>query len=371
MTTRSFAVGFGRLRMMAALLCLAGAFFLVADRAGADEHEVEDTPPTITNGVLSPSYLPHEGGNVQISVDIIDDDGVHMTTAQVFGSDGTYQAIQLYQGNQDTYYGTLEVPANYSDSPLSYGVEVQAYDTNNAFASTSIGEVQVEGVPQFDEPPYVSNAQLTPQYLPSSGGTVTISTEASDNRGISSVFAQVSLPGGGSTEVPLQAVSSSLYEGSFEAPANLGPLAAEYLVEVVAQDDIGQESRLSPGTIVVEAPPQVPSTGLLEAWPNPRSFGSVSLGKESQRLVFVRNVTPGGEPVEATARLAGSLAFSLPGAPPEGIQLTLAAGEKRAFLIEFRPTSAGEQSALLQLVRGDGGQPGLSVELTGRGKARR
>jgi hypothetical protein len=359
--------------MLAVLLSLVGVLLVGAASANAAEEEVDGTPPTITNGVLSPNSLPSSGGNVQISVDIIDPSGVQNTTAQVYGSDGSYQAITLYQGSGDTYYGTLEAPANYSEGTLSYSVEVQAYDLYNNYNNSFIGEVQVEGQPQFDEAPWISTTELWPQFLPAEGGTVAISAEAGDNRGLSAVYALITpVSGGASAEVGLNGVSSSRFEGSYEVPANLGPLAVEYLVEVVVEDDIGQQGRASAGTITVEAPPPPPSAGLLEVSPLERSFGQVAIGKEATRVVFVRNLPrKGGEPVAATARLFGSSAFSLPGAPAGGIHFVLAPGEKRSFSVAFRPTSAGEQAAMLEIARDDGAQSNLGVSLVGRGVAKR
>jgi Abnormal spindle-like microcephaly-assoc'd, ASPM-SPD-2-Hydin len=362
---------FGRYRMLAVLLAMTGALLVGAAGAGAEEEDT--TPPTITNGVLSPSSLPSSGGNVQISVDIIDESGVQNTTAQVYGSDGSYQAISLYQGSGDTYYGTLEAPANYSEGTVSYSVEVQAYDAFNNYNNNFIGEVQVEGQPQFDEAPWISMTELWPQFLPAEGGTVTISAEAGDNRGLSAVYATITPVSGGATaEVGLNGVSSSRFEGSYEVPANTGPLAAEYLVEVVVQDDIGQEGRALAGTITVEAPPPPPSTGILEVSPLERAFGQVAVGKQKTQTVSVRNLRrPGAEPVAATARLFGSPAFSLDGAPAGGIHFVLAPGQKRAFKVTFRPTVAGEQAAMLEIARDDGAQQNLGVSLVGRGVAKR
>jgi hypothetical protein len=364
-------MGLGRYRMPAVLLAMAAA--LLVGAAGASAEEEDTTPPVITNGVLSPSTLPSSGGNSQISVDIIDESGIQNTTAQVYGSDGSYQAISLYQGSGDTYYGTLEAPANYSEGTVSYGVEVQAYDLFNNYNSSAIGEVQVEGQPQFDEAPWISMTELWPQFLPAEGGTVTISAEAGDNRGLSAVYATITpVSGGATTEVGLNGVSSSRFEGSYAVPANTGPLAAEYLVEVVVQDDIGQEGRALAGTITVEAPPPPPSTGVLEVSPLERAFGQVAVGKQKTQTVFVRNVRrPGAEPVAATARTFGSPAFSLDGAPVGGIHFVLAPGQKRAFKVSFRPTGAGEQAAMLEIARDDGAQPNLGVSLIGRGVARR
>jgi centrosomal CEP192-like protein len=363
--TRSFAVS-PAVRMLAVLLALGGVSLLIAGPVEADEPELEDNPPQIVGGAVSPGTLPYEGGLVQLSADVVDDIGVSMVFAQIYGPDGANQAIQLFQGDESTYFGTLEVLPNYSEFQVSYGVEIQAYDTNNAFVSTTIGEVQVEAAPQFDELPYVNEATVTPPFLPATGGTVTISAEAGDNRSISTVFATVSSLAG-STEVPLSPISFSRYEGTFAVPANSGPLAAEYVVEVAAQDDIGQETRVSAGSITVEPPP-APSPGSLQLRPAARSFGAVRLGKTARRQVFVRNVKRrGGAPVEATARIVGSSAFSLAGASPEGLHFSLRPGEKLALPIGFRPTTPGVRSATLEIVRDDGSQPGLAVAISGRG----
>jgi len=257
-----------RLPGLAALV--ASLLLLCAGTAAADEEPGADTtPPVITNSLLSPGILPYTGGNSQISVEIIDETELHMTTAQVYGSDGTYQAITLYQGDGNTYYGTLEAPANFSDGTVSYSVEVQAYDAFHNYNAAVIGEVQVGPAPQFDETPYVSEATLNPQFLPAEGGTVTINAAAGDDHGLSAAFATVTpVSGGASTEVGLNWVESNRFEGTYQAPVNLGPTAAEYIVEVVVRDDIGQEGRTLAGTITVEAPVVTPPTSTCRGRPH-------------------------------------------------------------------------------------------------------
>lgn len=356
-----------RARVTAAILGALGACLLLAGPAAADESGIEDNPPSVLGGEVSPSSLSYEGGNVQIRAEIVDDFGLFMTYVQIYRPDGSTELIQLFEGYEHNYFATLEVPPNSSDQPVEYGVEVQAYDTNGAYVASLIGGVQEEAAPQFDESPYVTNAELNPSYLSSEGGTVTISADAGDNRGLAGLFATVALPGGGSVEVPMNPTSSSHFEGTYEVPANTGPLAAEYLVEVVAQDDIGQEGRGLAGTITVAAPSPPPSSGRLEIWPGDRSFGSVKLGKAARRTVFVRNLPrKGGEPVEATAVVYGSSTFSLAGGS-SAAHFVLQPGEKRAFTVEFHPTAADQQYAAFEIVRDDGVQPGLTVELSGKG----
>jgi hypothetical protein len=360
--------GVKRVRSMVLVLGLLGASLLATGSAAAEEEPgFEDNPPYIAGGELSPSSLSYEGGSVQIRAEIFDDRGLYMTYAQIYGPNASSETIQLFEGYKDNYFATLEVPPNYSDSPVEYGVEVQTYDSNGAYSASLIGAVQVEAAPQFDESPYVTNAELNPSYLQSEGGTVTISADAGDNRGLAGLYATVALPGGGSVEVPMNATSSSHFEGTYEVPANTGPLAAEYLVEVVAQDDIGQEGRGTAGTITVAAPPPPPSSGRLEISPGDRSFGTVKPGKTAQRTVYVSNLPRrGGEPVEATAVVYGSSAFSFSGGN-SAIHFVLQPGEKRAFTIEFHPTASGRQFAAFEVIRDDGAQQGLTVGLSGKG----
>jgi hypothetical protein len=353
-------------RMLPLFLALAGTLLLLACPAAADEPGVEDEMPQIVDGALTPSTLGFEGGNVQISAKVVDDVGVSMVFASIYGPNGI-QGFQLFEGGESVYYGTLEVPSNFSEFPVGYSVEVGAYDTINNYSATLIGEVQVEAAPQFDEFPYVSEATVTPQLLPAAGGTVTISAEAGDTRALSTVFATVSTLAG-TTEVALTPISFSRFEGTFAVPANSGPLADEYVVEVVAQDDIGQETRASAGIVTVEPPP-VLSLGRLEILPGDRSLGNVRLGKTATRKVSIRNLPRrGGGPVEATVQINGSPAFGL--ASPEAIHFSLLPGEKLTLPVQFRPTTAGAHSATLEVVRDDGGQPGLAVGLSGRGVSR-
>jgi hypothetical protein len=361
----------GWLRVLAVFLGLAGVMLLICGQALADETGIEDNPPVLGASAVSPSGLPHEGGNVQLSAEVVDDFGVSMVYAQIYDPDGSTQLIQLIQGDHNTYYGTLEVPPNDSDSEVNYGVEVQAWDTNGAYIASLIGGVQVEAAPQFDEAPYVTEPRLTPAFLPATGGSTAISVEASDNRSISAVYALIASPGGSDTEVSLGPVDFDRYEGTFTAPANLGPLGAEYVVEIIAQDDIGQETRVSAGILTVEASQVPPSIGQLRTWPGTRRFGSVRLGRAARRFVFARNVPrTGGAPVEGTARIVGSPAFSLAGASSAGIHFALDSGKMQAFLVKFRPTTAGQQTASLEIVRDDGGQQGFAIALSGRGAKR-
>ena len=173
----------------ATLLALVGAMLLLCGQAVADGGGPEDTPPMIGGGAVTPSTLSHEGGNVQLSAEVTDDFGVSMVYAEVYDPDGSTQSIQLYQGGPNTYYGALEVPANYSNEEANYGVEIQAWDINGGYAGTLIGGVQEEAAIPFDQYPYVVQPELLPSYLPAEGGPTTISVYASDDRSVANVYA--------------------------------------------------------------------------------------------------------------------------------------------------------------------------------------
>src|SRR6185369_5292053 len=202
------------LRMLALLFAMVGALLATGSSAAAAEGE-ENFPPAVAGGLVTPSTLSYEGGNVQIQAEITDDVGLQNVSAQIYGSDGSYQSFQLYEGYKDNYFGTFEAPENPSDSTISYEVEIQAYDTDNAFTASTIGGVQVEGRPQFDEAPYVSLTEMYPSILPSEGGAVTIRAEAGDNRALSGIYAAVTGPGGTSFEVPMYALDFNHFEGTF------------------------------------------------------------------------------------------------------------------------------------------------------------
>ncbi|HKT82227.1 MAG TPA: hypothetical protein VJQ84_00145, partial [Solirubrobacterales bacterium] len=219
--------------------------------------------------------------------------------------------------------------------------------------------------------PYIGETQLFPNYLPAEGGEVTIRVEAGDNRALSELFVtSTSVQGGGSTEVALQATEFGRFEGTFHAPANAGSQAAEYIVEAIARDDIGQESRAELGTVTVEAPPPpLLSPGVLQLGSTSHEFGSTKLGRQRHWDLAVRNLPrgPKGGAVSGTARIVGPPAFGLTGAGYEGIHFTLRPGERLRLGVDFAPAAAGPQAAALEIVRDDGGQPGLSVALSGEG----
>jgi hypothetical protein len=351
-------------RPIVPILAVLLSLLLLALPAAA-QAQVEDAPPNVSNGIVSPSSLPHTGGTVTISVDAVDDFGITSVYAELRGGDSSPLGVELIPTAGVTYSGSLDIPANFTDSPVSYAVYIQASDAIGA-TDEQIGEVTVDGQPQFDEAPVVWDPSVEPRELSAAGGAVTIQASAYDLRGITEAYAVIRLPTGDTTAVTLEPISDSRFEGVFTAPANSGTTVVQYPVEIVALDDIGQSATVDAGSISVAARP-VLSEGRLKVSPGSRAFGRVRVGGQALRSVVVRHAGPKRTaPIEGVVQISGA-SFSLPGATTGGISFSLEPGETKVIVVAFRPTGAGHQTGSATIVRSDGGQPGLAVALLGRG----
>jgi hypothetical protein len=236
------------------------ALLVVAPVAAAADGE--DLPPVVSNGSVSPSSLPYLGGTVTIAADVVDDEGVAAVYAEVVGWDGAYQAVALAPTGGDAYSASVSVGPNFTDSPVSHTVTVVATDASGLTSSEGIGEIAVDGQPQFDEAPVVSDPAVEPRELSAAGGTVTIGVTAFDNRGIVEALAVVALPGGGVAVVTLEPISSSRFEGTFAVPPNAGTTPRQYAIEVYAYDEHAQSDMADAGVVTVAAsrcPPRMPA----------------------------------------------------------------------------------------------------------------
>lgn len=354
-------------------LALLGALLLAvpAGAAACGEEGTEDTGPLITEAKLTPANLPPEGGTGVISARVEDDCGVQQVYAEINSTEGIYVAFQLLpsealNGNSAVYRGEFQVPANFQEWEVGYQGNVSAEDTNGAFAEAYAGEIDVAGLPPFDEPPYISVASSAPSVWGAWGGTTRISAEASDTRSLANVYAIVTNPDNSETELPLEATSFSHFEAALELPANFSGEPQIYSVSVFAEDDIGQTTGAYGGAITVE-PKGTPHPGQLTLEPSALRFGPVSIGNVVSGSVVLSNTgKPGSPPVSGFLRVSDPQ-LSLPGASDEGLPFTLKAGEKRVVEVDFQPSARGQLVGRLALVRADGRQPSKGVSLFGWG----
>src|SRR6478672_7593464 len=73
--------------LAAAVALLAGA--LSPSAAFAQDDPGPDNPPIVTGGTVTPSSLGWEGGQVDITANVIDDYGLSMVYATLYGPDST------------------------------------------------------------------------------------------------------------------------------------------------------------------------------------------------------------------------------------------------------------------------------------------
>jgi hypothetical protein len=358
--------GLKRWRMASVLVVVLVAL----SPAGARAQEGIDAPPVVSNVTASPSSLPAGGGLVTIFADANDENGgVTWVQANITGPFGGPETVLMgFTGVGQTYSGSLTIPANFTGSPMSYSVVVQAIDLGGNSTWESGGGITVDAAPQFDERPIVSDPLVTPRNLPSNGGPSTIRVTATDDRSISEVYATVTRPDGTTTNVPLEGVSSTEFEGAFTAPANTGATAAQYAIDVTALDDIGQSASADAGLVTVAAAAPPPK---LTVNPSQLSFQTIRVGDRGRESIVVRNI--GGS---SAGTVRGSVAvsgagFALVGAGPAGIAFTLRPGESKAIKVEFRPAGPGRYAGTVTVRRSDGAQPGLAVRLSGQALPKR
>ena len=156
----------------------------------------QEPVPVTVSGSTSPGSLPYTGGSATISATVTAGAPITSVSAEVSGTDGTYRAIALTPtGSAGGYSAPFDVPANYTDQPVSYQVTVHALAADDSTGEGYAGEVNVDAAPQFDEKPAVSDVSVSPTALPAAGGTVSIAATATDNRSVNEVHATLTGPG--------------------------------------------------------------------------------------------------------------------------------------------------------------------------------
>ena len=354
--SRSRSLG-SRLRAVPALVVM------VATLMPATEIADDPQPVVIAGFVANPSTLPPTGGTVSLSAVIRSPAGIAHVGLSVYQADGgiTGTDLALTDPDTDTWSGQVVVPGNGSNEPVSHTVEIFAEGNDGGSAQEIVGSIDVAGQPVFDQAPDVFDPVLDPVSLPASGGAVTIRASASDDRSVSEVNAVVTDAGGATWQLQMDPISSSRFEGSWNAPANRDPLLpATYSVEVTALDDIGQPGSVDAGTVTVR-----PAQARLTVSPSPLAFGDVRKRHPRTLPVVVTNAGPAGTAtLQARVRVSGA-GFRLANALPR--PLSLAPGQSRVVRVVFKPPGPGVWTGHLEVVRVDGAQPRLGTNLRGRG----
>jgi len=104
-----------------------------------------------------------------------------------------------------------------------------------------------------------------------------------------------------------------------------------------------------------------PASPYIAVEPTSIDFGTVILGQSAQRTLTVRN--SGNAELVISAIGSSHTAFSLIG----DTAFQLAPGGSKTLTIQFLPTATGQQQANLTINSNDGGQPTVTVSLSGSG----
>ena len=190
-----------------------------------------DTPPVITNASITPSTLSPRGAQVNVNATITDSganaSGISQVYADIY-SNGEYiwqeQLSNGGSGNQYTSVGgqPFVTPPNNSAGPVTFTALVLAQDVAGKQASAVSSNSCVQ---QTDnQPPVITNVQLTPNPLSAAGGVVTVTANVTDtggnNTGVSQVTLRIPLANGGTVSTNLANTGGSAYSGTFTLPAS-------------------------------------------------------------------------------------------------------------------------------------------------------
>ena len=322
-----------------------------------------DELPDVFDTALTPATLPATGGEVTIGASATDDRAVSEVYAVVTAPGGASSHVPMEPVKSSRYEAVFAVPANVRFAPSAYQVEVVALDDIGQQGSESAGTITVAA--RVDQPPQITDAAVVPGNL-AGGGLARIRAIVTEDRAMGDVYAVVQAPDGSQTRVQMYAaLGETSYEGLFTAPDNRtrGPLA--YAVAVVATDRAGHSARASAGTLTVTPMP----SALIDVRVSKSTlrFGRVPAGGKSTRVVTIRHPgTPGSVSITLDLSVLGA-GFELTGPSSVLERLRLRPGQARQITVAFLPHVAGKRTGQLVLERVDGEQPGLSVDLVGRG----
>jgi parallel beta-helix repeat protein len=152
----------------------------------------DTTPPFISNVQNLPS--PQEvGGSTNISCDVIDNVGVYGVWLNVSYPSGGFTNVSMTKGAANQWF--------YESVYLALGgytYEIWANDTSNNWGSSSNNNFQIQDTTS----PVISNVLDAPDpQLP--GGSVNITCDVTDNMSVYGAWVNITLPGGGSTNVSM------------------------------------------------------------------------------------------------------------------------------------------------------------------------
>ncbi len=145
---------------------------------------LDDEPPELAN--LSDTPDPQgSGGNVNITVDVIDDFNVESVWVNITYPDSSWANISMFPGAGDEWFLNI----SYIDPGL-YSYTVWANDSSDNWNSTGPGTFDITG--DFYLPELSNLLDFPDPQIP--GGNVNITVDVTDDVGVSSVWVNITFP---------------------------------------------------------------------------------------------------------------------------------------------------------------------------------
>ena len=272
--------------------------------------------------------------------------------------------MPLAAAGPSAYEGVYDVPANTEYAPAFYPVIITARDRLGQEDTAGAGRITQARRP--DLAPTINAARVAPVRL-IGPGIAHIRANVADDRLVSEVYAMVAGPTGPRTRVEMSEVQPGRYEGAFPAPANSSATPLVYDIVVHAVDSTGHRARADAGQLTVR--PSPPGGGVLTVSPATVRFGGVDVGERAVRTVVLSHTgSPSSGELEMDVSVSGPW-FRLAGIPANGVKtVLLEPGESVELLVTFAPRRALRKTGQLSVVRQDGLQTGLGVNLIGLGR---
>ena len=136
-----------------------------------------DLPPQITNFIVNPQPSSKIGDLVIISAKVTDDQSVDSVALYINGT----KEVNLSDDNGDNVYTYLWNPPAVN----TYSLQIKAEDNNQQIAESSIIDIEITN--EVDDLPSISNLQISPAGSVTVGDSITVSVEASDDKGVAKV----------------------------------------------------------------------------------------------------------------------------------------------------------------------------------------
>jgi hypothetical protein len=317
-------------------------------------------PPVLSGCSLSVNPLPKTGGQTTMRVTATDNVGVAAVTATIISPAGTITNVTLTKGAGSTYSAPFTAPANATAADQGYRVIFSATDAagnrSKALECDPLCVLHTGSAGADTTPPALSNCSVAPLALPSGGGQVTLTVNATDNVGVASVTATLTRPGGATTPVTLTLKSGSTYQGVFSAPANTTNAVQSYGVSFGAKDAAGNNAAplvCAPFTV---AAPGVPIPVLTDCNVVPRDLSP--LGGD---VTLTVTVTVGGN--QTGAGLSVQAIVTRPDGSKATVPLTAGTNNQYRGIFKAPPNTTGEPAVYpVTFQANEPGQDQVSVD---------